>query len=72
MVIMPSFLFDFFEAKRILEYENIDIVHCHQSSSTLALEFIVYCKLLGIRVILTEHSLLGFRVYIHIIYNKFS
>lgn len=72
MVIMPSFWFDFPEARRILNYEKINIVHCHQSSSTLALEYIIYCKALGIRVILTEHSLIGFREVSHIIYNKFS
>eukprot|EP01013_Petalomonas_cantuscygni_P032647 TRINITY_DN59272_c0_g1_i1.p1 TRINITY_DN59272_c0_g1~~TRINITY_DN59272_c0_g1_i1.p1 ORF type:complete len:470 (-),score=88.88 TRINITY_DN59272_c0_g1_i1:23-1432(-) len=40
--------------------ERISIVHCHQSTSTLAHEAMFCAKVLGLRVVFTDHSLFGF------------
>jgi phosphatidylinositol glycan class A protein len=47
-------------------------VHCHQTGSTLALEFVFFAKVLGVRVVLTEHSLYGFRRVADICFNRVS
>ena len=57
----PTFLFNYPAARKILMEEDIQVVHCHQTSSPLALEFMFFGALLGKTVILTEHSLVGFK-----------
>ena len=46
--------------REICYIEKVDIIHCHQSSSSLSLEGIFHSKLLGVNVVLSEHSLYGF------------
>jgi phosphatidylinositol glycan class A protein len=46
--------------REICYIERVDIIHCHQSSSSLSLEGIFHSKLLGVNVVLSEHSLYGF------------
>ena len=46
--------------REICYTEKIDIIHCHQSSSSLSLEGIFHSKMLGKNVVLSEHSLYGF------------
>ena len=46
--------------REICYTEKVDIIHCHQSSSSLSLEGIFHSKLLGVNVVLSEHSLYGF------------
>lgn len=59
-VIYPT-LFAFFPMFRnILIRERISIVHGHQSTSTFALECIMYARTMGYRACFTEHSLFGF------------
>lgn len=70
MITFPTYIFNFNTARRILMAENINLVHCHQSSSTLGLEFMYFSAILGIRVILTEHSLYGFRSFLDIHFNR--
>ena len=46
--------------REICYLERVDIIHCHQSSSSLSLEGIFHSKMLGVNVVLSEHSLYGF------------
>jgi phosphatidylinositol N-acetylglucosaminyltransferase subunit A len=46
--------------RNILLREKIQIVHGHQSSSSLAHESILYARTMGYRVCFTDHSLFGF------------
>ena len=46
--------------REICYIERVDIIHCHQSSSSLSLEGIFHSKMLGVNVVLSEHSLYGF------------
>ncbi|KAL7716417.1 phosphatidylinositol N-acetylglucosaminyltransferase [Entamoeba marina] len=49
------------QTRDILIREQIDIVHSHQSFSTISLETIVAAQALGIRIYLTEHSLFSMK-----------
>ena len=69
-VIYPTFLLSYPEARRILKRESIEIVHCHQSTSTLGLEYGLYAKFMGLKVVHTEHSLFGFTSLPDIHLNK--
>lgn len=66
----PTFLFNFPQARKILLHEKIDLVHCHQSSSPLALEFIFFATILRKTVVLTEHSLVGLKETTEIFFNR--
>lgn len=57
----PNFVTDYPRAKEILLSEGIDIVHTHQSTSPLGLAFGIQGYHLGLRVVLTEHSLFEFK-----------
>jgi phosphatidylinositol glycan class A protein len=46
--------------RNILLREKIQIVHGHQSSSSLAHECILYARTMGLRICFTDHSLFGF------------
>lgn len=50
--------------------EEVDIVHCHQASSVTSLECIIHARTLGLRVILTDHSLFGFGQLAEVSLNK--
>ena len=59
--------------KRIREIcylEKIDIFHCHQSASILALEGVFHGKMLGKNIIFTDHSLFGFTHLYEVSLNK--
>lgn len=47
-------------------------MHCHQTGSTLALEFIFFARILGLKVVLTEHSLYGLGSLADIHFNRVS
>ena len=57
---IPILLGDLKILREICYKEKIDIIHCHQSSSSLSLEGIFHSKMLGKNVVLSEHSLYGF------------
>jgi len=59
---LPTICFSLFFPlfRRILIRENIEIVHCHQAFSTLALEGIFLAKTMGYKTVFTDHSLFGF------------
>jgi phosphatidylinositol glycan class A protein len=78
----PNYVTDYAQAKSILVSEGIDIVHTHQSTSPLGIAFGVQGYHLGLRVVLTEHSLFEFKKIdgiiipwvltpIHTLYDKF-
>ncbi|GAW80024.1 phosphatidylinositol N-acetylglucosaminyltransferase subunit A [Plasmodium gonderi] len=46
--------------RNILYREKVDIVHGHQATSTLAHQFILHAKSLGIKTVYTDHSLYSF------------
>lgn len=46
--------------RNILIRENIEIIHGHASMSSLANEAIIHGKIMGLKTVLTEHSLFGF------------
>jgi phosphatidylinositol N-acetylglucosaminyltransferase subunit A len=59
-ITLPT-LFSFFPLFRnILIRERITIVHCHQSTSPLANEGIIFARTMGYKVCYTDHSLFGF------------
>ena len=57
---IPLLLGDLKILREICYREKIDIIHCHQSSSCLSLEAIFHSKILGVNIVLSEHSLYGF------------
>ena len=64
-------LFGAFKIIREICYiEDIDIIHCHQSSSPLSLEGIFHSKMLGKNVVFTDHSLYGFTHLYEVSINK--
>ena len=65
----PTFILNFMRIKSITERENIQIFHCHQSCSPLSLECLFFAKILKVKSILTEHSLVGFSNISDIHYN---
>lgn len=55
--IYPTTILEYIEAKKILEEEEIDIIHTHQSSSTLGVSYALYGYQIGLKTVHTEHSL---------------
>ena len=69
-VIFPT-LYAFFPLFRnILIRERVTIVHCHQSTSSLSNECILYARAMGYQVCYTDHSLFGFADIASIHINK--
>ena len=69
-IIFPT-LFAFFPLFRnILIREQVQIVHGHQSTSTLANECMLYARTLGYKICYTDHSLFGFADVASIHINK--
>ena len=58
--------------KSIFLYHNIDIVHGHQSMSTMGMESIYHAQQLGISTILTDHSMFEFLKIERIICNTLN
>lgn len=54
----PSLLATLPIVSEILRREQVEIVHGHQSTSTLALEAIIHAKLMSLSTCLTDHSIL--------------
>ncbi|MCQ2817474.1 MAG: glycosyltransferase [archaeon] len=50
--------------------EEVDIVHCHQATSVSSLECIIHARTLGLRTIITDHSLFGFGQLAEVSLNK--
>ncbi|QKX61569.1 uncharacterized protein TRUGW13939_08721 [Talaromyces rugulosus] len=67
---MPT-VFSFFPIFRnIIIREQIQIVHGHASLSTLCCEGILHARTMGLRTVLTDHSLIGFADMGSILTNK--
>jgi len=59
-VILPAFAWHVPLYRKILLREGIEILHWHQSTSSLGHEIQWVAKTMGIKVIYTDHSLFGF------------
>lgn len=67
---MPT-LFSFFPIFRnIVIREQIQIVHGHASLSSFCCEGILHARTMGLRTVLTDHSLVGFADAGSILTNK--
>ena len=55
---------------KIFYSEDVDVVHGHQSSSSLALEACIHANLMGIHTTFTDHSLFSFKLNGPIFLNK--
>ncbi|CAG9463782.1 unnamed protein product [Pedinophyceae sp. YPF-701] len=58
-VAAPSIFLSQSLLRSIVVREQVDVVHCHQAFSVLALEAMLAAKPLGCRLVFTDHSLLG-------------
>lgn len=56
--------------RNIFVRESIDIVHGHASMSPMAQEAMVHGKVMGLKTVMTEHSLFGFADWGSILGNK--
>ena len=59
-VIFPTLCVSFPLVRNILIRERINLLHGHQSSSSLTHECILYARTMGYKVCYTDHSLFGF------------
>lgn len=57
---LPSFTSTLPLLRWIFIRENIEIVHAHQATSTMANESVVYAAAMGLASVYTDHSLFGF------------
>ncbi len=57
---LPSLYFIYGTVRRILIQEGVQIVHGHQSTSTMAHECMFIARTLGLKTVFTEHSLFGY------------
>lgn len=69
--ILPTMICNIPLLRYILLRERIEIVHGHSAFSALAHEAISIGKLLGLRVVFTDHSLFGFADLSAVVTNKF-
>lgn len=69
--ILPTMICNVPLLRYILLRERIEIVHGHSAFSALAHEAITIGKLLGLRVVFTDHSLFGFADLSAVVTNKF-
>lgn len=67
---LPTFCATLPILRHIFEREGIEIVHSHQSTSTLAHEAIAYAAELGLASVYTDHSLFGFDDLASVVLNK--
>uniref|UniRef100_A0A6B2L2A1 phosphatidylinositol N-acetylglucosaminyltransferase n=1 Tax=Arcella intermedia TaxID=1963864 RepID=A0A6B2L2A1_9EUKA len=56
--------------RKILIREKIEIVHCHQAFSVMALEGLLHARTMGYKTVFTDHSLFGFADISSILTNK--
>jgi len=66
----PSFSATLPLIRSILLREQIQIVHAHQATSTMANEAVVYAAALGLPSVYTDHSLFGFNDLASVILNR--
>lgn len=66
----PTVFLAFPILRNIFIREQIDIVHGHGSLSTIGLEAIFHGRTMGLRTVLTDHSLYGFANITSIVGNK--
>lgn len=69
-IIYPTFIGFFGLFRSILIREQINIVHGHQSTSTLTHECLLYARTMGYHICYTDHSLFGFNDINSIHINK--
>eukprot|EP00977_Amphora_coffeiformis_P023366 scaffold13126_cov175-Amphora_coffeaeformis.AAC.5 len=67
---LPTFTATFPLLRWILIREQIEIVHAHQATSTLANESIVYAGILGLATVYTDHSLFSLHDVAGVILNR--
>jgi len=67
---VPTFLGTLPLLRHIFLRENIDIIHGHQATSTLASEAVVYAATMGLASVYTDHSLFGFADLAGVILNR--
>ncbi|CDZ97278.1 glycosyltransferase family 4 protein [Phaffia rhodozyma] len=67
---LPNFMLFLPYLRNILLRERIDLVHGHGSLSSMAHEGIMHAPMLGVRTVLTDHSLFGFGDAVGILTNK--
>ncbi|GKZ00058.1 hypothetical protein MPSEU_000959200 [Mayamaea pseudoterrestris] len=67
---LPTFMATLPLMRSILLRENIEIVHAHQATSTMANESIVYGSALGLKTVYTDHSLFGFADLGSVVLNR--
>lgn len=56
-VVYPSFVLEFWLLASILRRRPADVVHVHQSYSTLSLTTALTCRVLGVPAVFTDHSM---------------
>ncbi|KHJ47456.1 glycosyltransferase, group 1 family protein [Trichuris suis] len=67
---LPTFFVTLPAARFILIREKVNLVHGHSSLSTMAQEFMLHARMLGIHTVFTDHSLFGFSDLASISGNK--
>nr|CAG4645493.1 EOG090X0515 [Lynceus sp. MCZ IZ 141354] len=70
-VALPTLVASLPIIRYIFVREEIQIVHGHSSFSTLAHEAMLIARLLGLKVVFTDHSLFGFADASAVVTNKF-
>lgn len=68
----PTFVFYQLMIRSIIHREQVDILHLHQSVSSMVSEALFYGTFRGVRIVFTEHSLYGFHDTKEILLNKSS
>lgn len=66
----PTLFSSFIIYKEIFEKHKIDIVHGHQTMSTMCIEVLFHAKFLGYKTVLTDHSVFEFSKFERIICNS--
>lgn len=67
---LPTFTATFPLLRWIFIREEVEIVHAHQATSTLANESVVYAGILGLGAVYTDHSLFGLHDAAGVILNR--
>ena len=67
---LPAFFGTTKIIREICIKEGVDIIHCQQATSVSSLEGIIHARTLGLRAILTDHSLFGFGQLAEVSLNK--
>jgi len=67
---LPTFFGGFRILRAILIRERVDVVHGHQTLSTMAQEAVLHAGTMGLPTVFTDHSLFGFSDVASILANK--